>query len=73
MSTAGIRIHEHTQAASATTWTINHNLGHPPVVDVAVNYNGALTKAIPLSVVHTSANQLTVTFSSAKSGIARLA
>ena len=65
--------YNHTQSASNTTWTIAHNLGTKNVaVDVSVNVSGNLIKAIPLTQVATTDNSVTITWSSAQSGRARV-
>lgn len=52
--------------ASASSWTVNHNLGvDSPVIDV---YNGSDTRIMPASVVVDSANQLTINWSVATAG-----
>lgn len=52
--------------ASASSWTIQHNLGtSSPVIDV---YDGSDTRIMPASVVIVDANQLTVNWSSATAG-----
>ena len=59
---------QHTQSAAASTWTIEHNLGFMPSVTV-VDSGGNLVEA---NVTYTSTALLSVTFSSALSGIAYL-
>lgn len=56
----------HTQASAAATWTINHNLGRYPTVDVIIG--GAVVDA---AVVHASINQAVVSLNAAFAGIAR--
>lgn len=68
----GISVLKHTQAVPSTTWVINHNLGRQPLVDVYIDYNGSVQKVSPLSIVHTTDNQLTITFSTARTGGATL-
>jgi hypothetical protein len=58
----------HTQSSSATTWTINHNLGFKPSVELFDNGS----QEIDGHVVHTSANQVVVSFTKAITGFARL-
>jgi len=66
--------YKHTQVSSSTTWTITHSLGtSAPVVDCWINNGGVNTKIIPLNVVATSANVVTITFSSAQAGVAYVA
>lgn len=62
-----------TQGAASTTWTITHNLNVAETVnDVFVDVAGTLTKVLPLTVTHTNDNVLTITFSSAQDGVARV-
>ena len=67
--TVGRVSYEHTQGAVSNSWVINHNLGFQPnvtVVDSAGTvYEGEIA-------YNTNRNSLTVTFSSAFSGIAYL-
>jgi hypothetical protein len=64
----------YTQSTPSTSWVITHNLNieNGPAVDVSVNYNGSLQKIIPSSIVATSADVVTITFTTAYSGVARL-
>jgi hypothetical protein len=58
------------QSSPATTWTINHNLNNQyPLVQT---YNSSSATIIPQSIVGTSINTVTVTFSTAISGYARV-
>jgi len=56
------------QSAPATSWVILHNLGYQPIVRAFVGTN----EVQPLTVEHNSNNQVTLTFSTAVSGYARL-
>lgn len=67
-----ITAHQHVQSAPLATWTINHNLGVYPVVDVVVNYEGAVTKIIPSDIVIIDLNTIEIRFSVPYSGEARL-
>jgi len=61
------------QTAANTTWTITHNLNsNAPVIDVWVDVSGDMTKILPLTVTATSVNVITLTFSTAYAGIAKL-
>ena len=65
--------YRHTQAVSATTWTINHNLAvtspfivnHSFFVDTGV---GGVKPILPSDVTYVSANQMTATFTTAYAG-----
>lgn len=57
----------HTQASPATIWTINHNLGYMPVVQV---YNSGSIEVL-CEKEHISVNQTVVRVSPAMSGFAR--
>lgn len=62
-----------TQASPSTTWTIVHGLNNTePNVDCYITYLGVFQKVIPLNTIATDANTVTVTFSSAQSGNARV-
>jgi hypothetical protein len=60
--------YEHYQTSSSTTWVITHGLGYEPIVRVFVGNQ----EVQPDSIVHDSLNQVTITFSSAQTGFARL-
>jgi hypothetical protein len=58
------------QSAPSTTWTINHNLNNQyPLVQT---YDSSSAAIIPASIVGTSTSTVTVTFSTAISGYARV-
>lgn len=56
------------QAAPATTWTINHNLGYKPSVELL----DSGSQEIDGDVSHPSDNQTVVTLNPASAGLARL-
>lgn len=65
--------YNHEQTGAGTTWTITHNLGTATVaVDTFIDNGGNLEKILPLSVEHTNNNTLTITFSVAQTGRARI-
>lgn len=68
---ATITGYSHTQGSSSTTWTITHNLNTSRPLFVAYDSSG--TYITPSSVVVSSANTLTLTFSTAQSGTALVA
>lgn len=59
----------HTQSSASTTWAVNHNLGFQPIVNV----RDAGSVVVDADVVHTSANQLIVTFITPQTGTVRCA
>lgn len=62
------------QSTASNTWIIPHNLNSSNVViDVYINNGGTIEKIIPLNIQVTDVNTITVTFSSAQIGYARLA
>ena len=62
--------YRHDQTSSSTTWTITHNLNtSAPVVDCWVGGD----KIMPLTVTATDANTVTITFSTAQTGVAYVA
>jgi hypothetical protein len=67
-SGGGIVGYVHTQGSAATTWTINHNLGYKPVVQV---YNAGSLQMIA-EIEDVTINQTIVRVSPAQSGFARL-
>jgi hypothetical protein len=58
----------HYQNSAATSWVITHNLGYNPIVRVFIGNQ----EVQPLTIVHNSTNQVTITFSSAQVGYVRL-
>lgn len=63
----------HTQSTPATTWNVLHSLNVEfPVVHVMINTEAGLQRVIPLHVTPVDANNLTITFSQAQSGFAKL-
>jgi hypothetical protein len=68
-------LYRYEQATASDTWVITHNIGNNggqglPIVDVFVDINGSMTKIIPMNVAKTSANIVTLTFSTAYAGFA---
>lgn len=52
-----------TQSTPSTTWVITHNLGtQSPVIDCWIDNEGNKEKVLPVSVIGTSLNICTVTF-----------
>lgn len=64
---AGTPAFVHTQGTAATSWTVNHNLGFRPSVEV-LSVGGA---EIDAAVLHTSVNQTVISFVTATAGSAR--
>ena len=65
--------YNHNQTSSSASWVINHNLNSDSVVvDVMVNDGGDLEKVLPANVQINTVNQITVTFSQAWTGRARI-
>lgn len=67
--------YRHTQGAASTTWIITHNLGllapYVALVQFFVDVGGGVYKMmLPSDLSFDSANQMTVTFTSAQTGIA---
>jgi hypothetical protein len=56
------------QGAADSAWTIVHNLGYYPIVRVFIGSQ----EVQPLTIIHDSLNQITVTFSTPQVGYARL-
>lgn len=57
----------HTQGAPSTEWTVNHNLGYKPAVELY----GVGGRAFNAEVLHTSDNQFIVYLTTATAGTAR--
>ena len=64
----GAAAYVHTQASPATTWTINHNLGFRPSVELLDSGSQEIDGAI----AHPTVNQTVVTLNPATAGLARL-
>jgi hypothetical protein len=58
----------HYQSNASTSWVIPHFLGYNPVVRIFIGNQ----EVQPLAVTHDSTNQVTITFSTAQVGYARL-
>lgn len=67
-----VKTFDFVQASASTEWTISHNLGVKPVMDVMSIVDGNLQKLFPLNVIHVDDNTTVVTFSVARAGKARL-
>ena len=65
---AGSGAYVHTQASPAATWTINHNLGVRPSVELLDSGSQEIDGAI----AHPTINQTVVTLNPATAGLARL-
>lgn len=65
--------HEHTQATSATTWTVTHGL-EKAIVDVQVYVNTAngVKIILPQDITFVDINTLTVTLTNASTGVVRV-
>ncbi len=64
----GAPAYVHNQAAASTQWTINHNLGYFPSIDLF----DSGSQLIEAQVYHQSTNIMIATFSIPISGFARL-
>ena len=67
-----VKTFDFVQASASAEWTINHNLGVKPVMDVMSTVDGDLQKMFPLNVIHVDDNTTVVTFSEPRTGKARL-
>jgi hypothetical protein len=65
---------EFVQATPALTWTIVHNLGGYPIVDLFVTdpATSQITKIMPISTVYIDNTTIEITFAIARAGTARL-
>lgn len=64
--------HTHIQSLASPTWEISHGLYCNPVVSVLVMENGVLTAILPNSITFPSNTNVTITFTSPRTGEARL-
>lgn len=60
--------YEHTQSTPSTTWTINHNLGYRPSVELRTTGG----QEFDADIQHPTVNQVVVTLNTALAGYARL-
>ena len=65
---SGGTLYVHTQSTPATTWTINHNLGFRPSVELI----DSGSQEIDGDISHPTVNQTVVTLNPATAGLARL-
>ena len=65
---AAFSTYTHVQSTPATIWTINHNLGYRPSVELL----DSGSQEIEGDVIHPSLNQTIVTLTPATAGVARL-
>lgn len=72
-SQGGIKFFNHTQSTAMATWTVAHNFGQEVSVEITAYDGGVLKRAFPVSIIVTDSNTLTVHWSSARSGFARVA
>jgi hypothetical protein len=63
----------HRQASPSATWTIEHNSGSYINVDVTVDDDGTVKKAVPLEIKHVDSNTLQISFSTPRVGTATIA
>lgn len=62
--------YKHVQNDPASEWTLVHNIGGYPIVDVFTEYGGELVKIMPASVTYIDGNTCTLTFSTPRTGFA---
>lgn len=68
-----MRTYNHVQTSASDTWVVQHNLACPVTTsDTFIDISGSMVKILPESVVHTDNNTLTITFSTARTGVARV-
>jgi hypothetical protein len=65
---AGSGAYVHTQSTVAATWTINHNMGFRPAVELL----DSGSQEIDGEIAHPTINQTVVTLNPASAGLARL-
>lgn len=69
---AGIESFTHVQSVASSTWTINHNLGHKPSIEVVVDVGGQRQVILPSRITNQTDDILVVSFTSPYTGSARL-
>jgi len=71
-----MQTYTHTQGSGSTTWTVTHNFNSDAVaIDVFVDdgpNSPSYDKILPDTVIRTDVNTITVTFSSSRTGVARV-
>lgn len=67
-----MRVKTFVQSTPSTSWVIDHAFIDTPRCDVLVTVNSEVQKILPKSLELTSSTQVTITFSVATSGTARL-
>jgi len=73
MTIFGIKFLDFAQKTLSTTWTIDHDFGTEPVVEVLAHDTfGNLQKAFPLSIIHNSENQILITWTTPRTGQVKL-
>lgn len=73
LSYGGLQHKEFVVSSASTTWTINHNMGFNPSIDVRANVNGKLTKVYPTSLEFKDTNTIVIKWSVARFGSVLLA
>lgn len=64
--------HQHVQTVESATWSITHGLYCNPIVGTKVWDNGVLTEILPANVAFPSNTLVEITFTSPRTGEARL-
>ena len=65
--------YNHVQTSASASWAVNHALASDSVaVDVMIDNGGNLEKILPADIRIDDANNITITFSSAQTGKARI-
>lgn len=72
MTMRSVAYHEHKQTIPSTSWEIDHGLFKNPVVSAKVYEGGVLTEILPKNVTFPSSTHVTITFSTPRTGEARL-
>ena len=68
-----MQTYDHNQPSGSSSWVVNHNFNTDAVaIDVFIDNGGDLEKILPADIVASSSNTITITFSSAQTGWARV-
>lgn len=64
-------LYSYVQSTPASTWNISHNLGCAVITDVTTVIDGSEQKILPEEVAYVDSNNISISFTSAVTGVAR--
>lgn len=72
-SPIGLKRYDHVQSVASNVWIVQHNLNKASIVhDVFIDFEGALTKSLPLEISIINVNEFHVLWSNPQTGIVRV-